>query len=330
MTESTPKPNPPSPPPASTAKPAAAPPNVAPEQIRRLIAALDQPGDALYDHAEDELIALGPQAVPALIAALGEQGPWLRAYRAAEALGQIGDGRASRPLVATLRHPHSNVRWGVVRALAKVGDSRAILALRRVVRQDRGKTSWGESVASAAQVALNEMQGRSAMLRLSDPIKIALLVAVALFALWLASDRVQAFYTTVDDPSNTVAWGTPVTPIIPTAVPEGDLGADDLGADDLGADGLAPTPTPTLAITTTPTLEPAAITASITASSANLRSAPNTNNDPIGRLVSGDTIEIIERSGDWYRIQLPDGTGTGWVAISVVGPPSAPVPTAPN
>jgi hypothetical protein len=323
MTESTAPKNTPTPPPPSTAKPAASPPNVAPEQIRRLIAALDQPGDELYDYAEDELIALGPQAVPALITALSEQGPWLRAYRAAEALGQIGDGRASRPLVTALRHPHSNVRWGVVRALAKVGDSRAILALRRIVRQDRGKTSWGESVASAAQVALNEMQGRSAMLRLSDPIKIALLVAVALFALWFASDRVQAFYAAVDDPSNTAAWGKAVTPILPTDVPESDNPEEDLGDE-----AIDTTPTPTLAITTTPTVTLAVVTAEITASSANVRSAPNTNNDPIGRLVSGDSIEIIEQSGEWYRIQLPNGTGTGWIATSVVGPPSAPVPTA--
>ncbi len=323
MSESTPSPTTPNPPRASTAKPAAAPPTVSPEQIRRLIAALDQPGDELYDYAEDELIALGPQAVPALIVALGEQGPWLRAYRAAEALGQIGDGRASRPLVAALRHPHSNVRWGVVRALAKVGDSRAILALRRVVRQDRGKTSWGESVASAAQVALNEMQGRSAMLRLSDPIKIALLVAVALFALWFASDRVQAFYDTVDN-AGSVAWGTAVTPIIPTAAPE----SDDPEEEDLGEEGIDTTPTPTLEITTTPTDTLAVITAQVTASSANIRPAPNTNNEPIARLVSGDTVEIVEQAGEWYRIQLPNGTGTGWVASSVLGPPSAPVPTA--
>lgn len=290
------------------------------EQVTRFIAALDNPRDELYASAEDQLIALGPQAVPALITALNEQGPWLRAYRAAEALGQIGDGRASRPLVAALRHPHGNVRWGVIRALAKVGDSRAILALRRVVRQDRGKTSWGESVASAAQVALNDMQGRSAVLRLSDPLKIALLVAVALFALWFASNRAQAFFAAVDNSNNTAAWGKAVTPIIPTAAPEEPTPTEEANT--------TASPTQAPSVTEVPTTTVTLVTAQVSASSANVRPAPNTNNDPIAKLKAGDTVEIVEQSGDWYRIQLPNGTGTGWVATSVVGPPSGPVPPA--
>ncbi len=307
----------------STARPAAQPPQVSNEEIHSLITALDDPTDERYAYAEDELIMLGPQAVPFLIEALSDQQPWLRSYRAAEALGQIGDGRASRPLIAALRHPNSNVRWGVVRALAKVGDSRALLPLRRIARSDRAKTSWGESVASAGQIALNEMSSRSAMLRLSDPIKIAVLVAVALFALWLATDRVQAFRQAIDKPETAAIWGTQVVPVIPTVQPETSAEGDD-NADIDGAE----TPTPTLDLANTTPTASAAITATVTSPTGNVRPQPNTNNDPITQVKQGDVVEIVERAGDWYRIQLPNGTGTGWIASSLVTPPTGPVPTA--
>lgn len=324
MTEQN-QPNPQQQPKQSQARPAPAPAAVPPEQIRRLIAALDQPEDALHAQAVDELIALGPQAVPALTAALEPQGPWLRAFRAAEALGQIGDGRASRPLVAALRHPHSNVRWSVIQALAKVGDSRSILALRRVVRQDRGKTSWGEPVSAAAQAALADMQRRSAVWRLSDPVRIALLAATALFALWLASGRVQAFRAAVNEPGNTAAWGTAVVPIIPTALPEDETADDEEDPDAEFAD-LTPSPTAPSA-DATPTVAATTVTATVNQPTANVRPAPNTNNDPIAKVASGDVVQLLAQSGDWYRVRLNDGT-EGWIAASVIGPPSGPVPTA--
>lgn len=323
MTEQN-QPNPKEQPKQSQAKPAPTPPPVAPEQIRRLIAALDQPEDALHGQAVDDLIVLGPQAVPALTAALEPQGPWLRAFRAAEALGQIGDGRASRPLVAALRHPHSNVRWGVIQALAKVGDSRSILALRRVARQDRGKTSWGEPVAAAAQAALAEMQRRSAVWRLSDPVRIALLAAAALFALWLATGRVQAFRAAVDESANTALWGTAVVPVIPTPLPESELTEEE--PEEEFAD-LTPSPTAPSEDAATPTVTVVAVTATVTQPTANVRPAPNTNNDPIARVSSGDVVTLLAQSGDWYRVRLPDGV-EGWIASSVLGPPSGPVPTA--
>jgi hypothetical protein len=320
MTEQN-QPTPKDPPKQSQARPAPAPSPAAPDHIRRLIAALDQPEDALHAQAVDELIVLGPQAVPALTAALETQGPWLRAFRAAEALGQIGDGRASRPLVAALRHPHSNVRWSVVQALAKVGDSRAILALRRVVRQDRGKTSWGEPVAAAAQAALADMQRRSAVWRLSDPVRIALLAAAAIFALWLATGRVQAFRTAVDEPGNTAAWGTAVVPIIPTPAPEDEEVPEEEFAD------LTPSPTAPDPAAITPTVVAVKVTATVNQPTANVRPAPNTNNEPIAKVAAGDVVEVLAQSGEWYRVRLADGT-EGWVAGSVVSAPSGPVPTA--
>ncbi len=45
----------------------------------------------------------------------------------------------------------------------------------------------------------------------------------------------------------------------------------------------------------------------------NVRSGPGTSNDIVTRVESGDKLPIIESSGGWCRVQLPDGK-TGWVA----------------
>jgi len=67
-----------------------------------------------------------------------------------------------------------------------VGDARALLDLRRVARDDNGKTSWGESVAGAAQSALNQMQSQNMLLRGADLIKTAIACVLMLVALIIA------------------------------------------------------------------------------------------------------------------------------------------------
>ncbi|HEY1012715.1 MAG TPA: SH3 domain-containing protein [Herpetosiphonaceae bacterium] len=317
MSEQTPPSGPLQPPPPSTARPAASPRSATPEELRRLISALGNPADDLYARAEDQLILLGAQAVPALIDALDERGPWLRAYRAAEALGQIGDGRASGPLTDALRHPNSNVRWSAARAIGKAGDWRVLQPfspLRSVARSDRGKTSWGEPVAAAAQNTINEMSRRSTALRLTDPAKTAILCAVALLAILFASSQVQAFRETLS--TNTAAvWGTAVTPIIPTPAPDEE--------DEEETPEAATTPTPK----TTPTPASDPITATVIRDNANIRPAPNTNNTPLAQARAGETLEVLEKQGEWYRIRLADDPDQeAWIAVSVLGPPSAEVP----
>src|SRR5919202_3707177 len=161
------------------------------DRIRELINALGDPNHPQHAQAVAELVAIGPRAVGPLGAALSPDRPWLASYRAAEALAQIGDGRASGALIGALRHPNSNVRWSVVRALAEVGDTRTLWALRRVAREDRGKTSWGESVADTAQLALDRLQSRSALLRFTEPIKTALVFVAMFSAVLFAAARVQ-------------------------------------------------------------------------------------------------------------------------------------------
>src|SRR4051794_25405867 len=85
-------------------------PRVSQDRTRELILALGDPNHPEHGQAVGELVAIGPSAVGALGAALSPDRPWLTSYRAAEALAQIGDGRASGALIGALRHPNSNVR----------------------------------------------------------------------------------------------------------------------------------------------------------------------------------------------------------------------------
>ncbi len=165
------------------------------DRIASLIVALGDPHNPLHHQAVDDLMAIGAPAVPALNDALSPNSPRLTAYRAAETLGQIGDGRAAGALLEALRHPNSNVRWSAVRALAVVGDARALLELRRVARDDQSKTSWGESVGGTAQSVLDQMQSHNMILRGADLIKTAVACVLMLVALILAWSIVNALRT---------------------------------------------------------------------------------------------------------------------------------------
>lgn len=293
------------------------------DRIRELISALGDPHHPQHAQSVSELVALGPAAVPALGAALSPDRPWLTSYRAAETIAQIGDGRASTALINALRHPNSNVRWSVVRALAEVGDTRTLWALRRVAHEDRGKTSWGESVADTAQLALDRLQSRSALLRFSEPVKTAL-VFVAMFAAMLfAADSVQAVIEEMrkDVPAPAVVAGADTT-----ATPEGD---------ELAAAGATTTPEPETTTTAAATTGPRVITGTVRAGTGNVRSTPSLGNNIIGLVNSGDEVIFLGVSGDWYRIRLGQTTkptsrirgDEGWVSRIVVNEPEEPVPT---
>jgi HEAT repeat protein len=299
---------------------------VARERIATLIAALGDPSHALHQSACDDLVALGDAAVPALNEALSPNRPWLTAYRAAEALGQIGDGRAAGPLLEALRHPNSNVRWSAVRALAVVGDARALLELRRVARDDRGKTSWGEPVAGAARSALNQMQSQNILLRGADLIKTAVacvLMLVALIVAWkvvgdLRSQLKQVGLEAVD-PS---VLSAPA----PTAAPQ---------LLDLSQPTTEASPEPTAA----PVVEATtAITGTVRAT-ANVRALPQVGTgEVIGRISEGDEVVFlaVTPDGQWYRIQLGERhfassritspNGDGWVNRSLLSQPDGTVP----
>lgn len=293
-------------------------------RIRELINALGDPNHPQHAQAVSDLVAIGPAAVPALGAALAPDRPWLTSYRAAEALAQIGDGRASGALINALRHPNSNVRWSVVRALAEVGDTRTLWALRRVAHEDRGKTSWGESVADTAQLALDRLQSRSALVRFSEPVKTALVLVAMFAALLFAVDRVQAVIAELrrDVPAPTTVF-SPAT----TATP----GATDT-AGDQGASATAGSSRTAAATMTSSSL----ITGTVRAATGNVRSTPALGNNIIGLVNQDDEVIFLGVSGDWYLIRLGAKKSDksfirgneGWVSKIVVNEPDKPVPTA--
>jgi hypothetical protein len=277
-----------------------------PRQIDDLIQALGTPKHRAHRTAVDELVALGPAAVPALAGALGPDRPWLTAYRSAEALAQIGDGRATGALINALRHPNSNVRWSVVQALSEIGDSRSIMALRRVARDDRGKTSWGEAVSDTAQLALDRLQSRSIFLRLWDPIKTIFFAGLMILAVTWAFNQIQDLLDDVRTPAN-----APVV-LLPeelTATAE---------AEQVAENSPAPEPTPEPTPAPSPSAAAAGVTGRVT-TSANVRSGPNGN--VVGTAAEGSEVEISGQNTGWYRVRLPGGQ-EGWISASLINVPA--------
>jgi hypothetical protein len=301
------------------------------ERIAALIMALGDPTNSLHQHAADDLVAIGEAAVPALNEALSPHRPWLTSYRAAEALGQIGDGRAAGPLLEALRHPNSNVRWSAVRALSVVGDARALLDLRRVARDDRGKTRWGEPVAGAAQSALNQMQSQNMLLRGADLIKTAVACVLMLVALIIAWEVVGNLRSELRQVGHEPVDPGVVAPLVPTAAP--------------AADALQPLQQgqaePTALPTPLPTLEAAVEITGTVGTTGNVRGFPVQNQtNVIGAITEGDEVVYISRTpdGQWYRLRLgerhasrsrinnPDGNENGWVRRSLLLQPPEDVP----
>lgn len=288
-------------------------PRVYEDRVRELILALGDPNHPEHAQAVSELVAIGPIAVPALGAALSPDHPWLTAYRAAEALAQIGDGRASGSLISALRHPNSNVRWSVVRALAEVGDTRTLWALRRVARDDRGKTSWGESVADTAQLALDRLESRSALLSFAEPIKTAVVFVAMFAAVLFAAHNVQAV---MSEMRTSVA-----PPVLAASSATSTSEGNESGIDVTATAEALPTPVVTAS---------AAITSTVKAGSGNVRSTPELGDNVVGFVNQGDVLTFLAVSGDWYLVELgsPHSSqskingGRGWVSRIVVNEPS--------
>jgi hypothetical protein len=277
--------------------------------LRASIAALGDPAHPQHAHAVADLIAHGRAAVPALVAALRAEHPWLTAYRAAEALAQIGDGRATSALVRALHHPNSNVRWSAVRALAQIDGPSTRRALRRVAQADGAKTTWGESVAETAQQALDQMQARSAVRRLLEPVMTALCVVAMLIAVLFAEARVQTVRTELGK----------VVPV-PTAV---------------AVRRSVPTVTPeSQAAARRPVVAASPSTGTVLAALANVHSAPGPENQVIGLVHAGDSLVFLSRRGDWFLVRLeesrsPDSSlpgGAGWISRMAVSTPTQAVP----
>jgi N-acetylmuramoyl-L-alanine amidase len=62
----------------------------------------------------------------------------------------------------------------------------------------------------------------------------------------------------------------------------------------------------------------------VTGSTVNVRGGPGTTNSVISQVVQGDSLAVLEQSGDWYRVKLPNGN-SGWVAGWLVSMQTSPV-----
>lgn len=312
------------------------------ERITTLVAALGDPEHPLHQQAVQDLVTVGDPAVPALNEALNPRRPWLMSFRAAEALGQIGDGRATSALIEALRHPNSNVRWSAVRALAVIGDARAMLDLRRVAREDRAKTTWGEPVAGAAESALDQMRSQNVLFRSAELTKTALACVVMLVALVIGWSIVTTLRNDLarvgKDPVDQAALFAPVTPTPdPLASPTAATEATTQAGEATPQAASEPTPAPIVPAADLPAAS--TVVTGTALNVANVRSEPTSQRqNKIGNLSPGDDIVFLAISPDnrWYRVQLGEqhkansqidsSDGSGWVIANLLSPPSGDVP----
>ncbi len=69
-------------------------------------------------------------------------------------------------------------------------------------------------------------------------------------------------------------------------------------------------------------------TATVTGTSVNIRTGPGTNFPIVTKVSKGATLTIKEQAFGWYKVVLPDGATTGWIASWLVE--TAGVPTTPK
>lgn len=104
-----------------------------------------------YDHdpsLEDELVAIGDMAVPALLGGLQDQRPNVRS-KVVEILGKIGDSRSVAPLLELLSD--NEIRWSVAEALSRMAEGAVEPLLERLDTEQR----------SAVRIELVRLLGES-------------------------------------------------------------------------------------------------------------------------------------------------------------------------
>lgn len=127
------------------------------EEIRRCLAKLGEWNEKVRSRARDEIIRLGPQAVPALIKSLSSKKPLVR-WESAEILRVLRDGRAARALVHALTDSQHQVRWVAAEALVDLGRS-CLGVLYTALVNDGGSAE----LQSGARFVLYELKRRQAL-----------------------------------------------------------------------------------------------------------------------------------------------------------------------
>ncbi|MDD3857686.1 MAG: HEAT repeat domain-containing protein [Methanoculleus sp.] len=132
--------------------------------LENLISRLFDPEKAVRAEAMHGFVAVGKPAVPACVALLSD-GDWRVRYRAAEALGLLGDGEAYAPLVAALDDEKDHVRYMAAKGLGLLGDPRAVVLLGRMQNDEN------EFVRRSAARSLGTIGGRKAVLALRQALE---------------------------------------------------------------------------------------------------------------------------------------------------------------
>ena len=109
--------------------------------VAGLIEALNHKENEIQDKAQLALVRIGAPAVEPLIQTLKDENRNIR-WRAAEALGKIGDARAVEPLIQALMYGDSGVRKHIVRALGSIRDAKVIEPLALVLRDKSSEVRW--------------------------------------------------------------------------------------------------------------------------------------------------------------------------------------------
>jgi hypothetical protein len=65
-------------------------------------------------------------------------------------------------------------------------------------------------------------------------------------------------------------------------------------------------------------------TVAVTGTSVNIRTGPGTNFPVVTQVNTGDVLTIKDQAFGWYKVVLPDGNTTGWVASWLVSAGTAP------
>jgi HEAT repeat protein len=116
----------------------------------------------VQERAVRSLAALAPESSPALIEALDDPA---RCARAAEALGESGDGRAVEPLIALLTRPDPAARRAAAEALGKLGDPQSAEGLLASTRDEEYEVRVAAAQALDSLGSIAVMLGVASMLR---------------------------------------------------------------------------------------------------------------------------------------------------------------------
>jgi len=126
------------------------------QTLHTLISRLSDPDKGVRAEAMHGLVKIGEPAVPSCITLLRDD-EWRVRYRAAEALGFIGDGEAYAPLTAALGDEKDHVRYMAAKGLGLLGDPRAVECLQGVQRDEN------EFVRRSAATSLGKIGGADAL-----------------------------------------------------------------------------------------------------------------------------------------------------------------------